>query len=128
VRTYTQTIWARLDDIRIGERRRGVDVAKVERYREWLEQGRAAPPVRLVRGEDGYVVRDGRHRVFAAIAAGSAVIEAEVQKLLGRTLRALAAVLPGISWGRSSGGRAPRLQRGGVGSTPAVSTVGPQHE
>jgi DNA-binding SARP family transcriptional activator len=28
-------------------------------------------------------------------------------------------------WGRSSGGRAPRLQRGGVGSTPAVSTGAP---
>jgi hypothetical protein len=95
VRTYTHTIWARLDDIRIGESRaRGVDVAKVERYREWLERGRVAPPVRLIRDGDGFVVRDGRHRVFAAIAAGYAVIEAELRSfittLVGRTVLRLA--------------------------------------
>ena len=52
----------------------------VERYREWLEQGREAPPVRLARDGDGFVVRDGRHRVAAAVAAGHVVIEARVER------------------------------------------------
>ena len=52
----------------------------VERYREWLEQGREAPPVRLAHDGDGFVVRDGRHRVAAAVAAGHAVIEARVER------------------------------------------------
>ena len=94
----TQTVWARLDEVRVGDRRARVDAAKVERYREWLEQGRVAPPVRLARNGDGFVVRDGRHRVFAAIAAGYAVIEAELQRriatVLGRAVRRLAAACP----------------------------------
>jgi hypothetical protein len=89
---HTQTIWARLDDVRVSDRRAGgVNAAKVARYREWLEQGRVAPPVRLVRNGDLLVVRDGRHRVAAALAAGHAVIEAELHRwlaaLLGRTVR-----------------------------------------
>jgi ParB-like chromosome segregation protein Spo0J len=52
----------------------------VERYREWLEQGREAPPVRLARDGGGFVVRDGRHRVAAAEAAGFVAIEAEVER------------------------------------------------
>ena len=116
----THTIWAPLGDLRVSDRRaRGVSAAKVERYREWLEQGRVAPPVRLVRDGDGFVVRDGRHRVFAAIAAGHAVIEAELQRriavLIRRTVRRVTAASPSIRWGRSSGGRAPRLQRGSSG-------------
>ena len=67
---------------------------KVERYRAWLEQGRVAPPVRLARDGDGFVVRDGRHRVAAAVAAGHAVIEAELQwritALIERAVRRLA--------------------------------------
>jgi hypothetical protein len=44
------TIWISLDEVRIGERRRRtIDRATVERYRQWLEQGRDAPPVRLAR-------------------------------------------------------------------------------
>ena len=134
--THTQTIWARLDDVRLSDRRaRCINVAKVARYREWLEEGRIAPPVRLARHGDLFVVRDGRHRVVAALAAGHAVIEAELQRrihaLLGRTVRRLAAACSSHetgTGGRSSAGRAPRLHRGGAGSIPAVSTVGPQHE
>jgi hypothetical protein len=93
---HTHTIWARLDDIRVSDRRaRAINVAKVARYREWLEQGRVAPPVRLARNGEFFVVRDGRHRVAAALAAGHAVIEAELHRriaaLLGRTVRRLAA-------------------------------------
>ena len=50
----------------------------VEQYRRWLEQGREAPPVRLIRDGDVYFVRDGRHRIAAARAAGYTAIEADV--------------------------------------------------
>ena len=76
------TIWAPLADIRISERAaRTLSAATVERYRQWLEQGREAPPVRLARHGNGFVVRDGRHRVAAAIEAGHTVIEAEVRPI-----------------------------------------------
>ena len=96
---HTQTIWARLDEVRVSDRRaRAVNAAKVDRFREWLEQGRVAPPVRLVRNGDVFVVRDGRHRVAAALAAGHAVIEAELHRwiaaLLGRAVRRVAAACP----------------------------------
>ena len=99
MRKHTQTIWARLDDVRVSERRgRAVNAAKVARYIEWLEQGRVAPPVRLARNGDVFVVRDGRHRVAAALAAGHAVIEAELQRriaaLMGWAWRRLAAAWP----------------------------------
>ena len=80
----TATVWVPLDQVRIGERRRrSISRATVERYRQWLEQGREAPPVRLVRHGDVYAVRDGRHRVAAALAAGHAVVKAVVQRIAG---------------------------------------------
>jgi hypothetical protein len=83
-----ETTWASLDEIRIGERTVArLSAATVEQYRLWLEQGRVAPPVRLARAGDAFVVRDGRHRVAAALAAGHTVIEAEVRPI-GR-IRAL---------------------------------------
>jgi hypothetical protein len=101
-----QTVWARLDEIRIAERRaQGVNAATVERYREWLERGRIAPPVRLLRDGDGFVVCDGRHRVFAAIAAGYAVIEAEVQSLITTMLGRMVRRLAGRPSSRSTGTR-----------------------
>ena len=135
----TETICVSLVDVRISERRRqSTNASKVEQYRLWLEQGREAPPVRLARDGVGYVVRDGRHRVLAAIAAGHADIEA-VLSAIARMIRRLtrraermrrrgllraraapiAAAPPNLGM---SGGRTPRLQRGGAGSTPAVST------
>ena len=85
----TVPITVPLDQIRISERRRrGLSVATVERYRQWLEQGREAPPVRLVRLGDGFVVQDGRHRVAAADAAGQLEIEAEVSALARLRARA----------------------------------------
>ena len=45
-----QTTWAPLDDIRIDERTVfRLSASTVELCREWLEQGREAPPVRLAR-------------------------------------------------------------------------------
>jgi hypothetical protein len=78
-----------LDQIRISERRRRVSAATVERYRQWLEQGRETPPVRLVRLGDGFAVQDGRHRVAAARAAGQLEIDAEVSGLARLRARAV---------------------------------------
>jgi hypothetical protein len=79
----TATIWAPLSEVRISDRRRrSINQATVERYRQWLEQGREAPPVRLARHDDAYVVRDGRHRVAAAVAAGHAFVKAELQRIV----------------------------------------------
>ena len=124
-----QTIWASLDEIRIGERTVArLSAATVEQYRLWLEQGREAPPVRLARAGDAFVVRDGRHRVAAALAAGHTVIEAEVRPI-GRIRSLITAVAMrwrsttrrsgdagrSISpWGRALGS-ASRLHRAGGG-------------
>jgi hypothetical protein len=51
----------------------------MELYRTWLEEGRAAPPVRLIRTDDVFFVHDGRHRITAAEIAGHTVIEADVR-------------------------------------------------
>ena len=40
--------------------------------------GKPLPPVQLIQTSDGYVVRDGHHRLSVARAFGQAVIEAEV--------------------------------------------------
>ena len=86
----TVPITVPLDQIRISEhRRRAVSASTVERYRQWLEQGREAPPVRLVRLGDGFAVRDGRHRVAAAHAAGHLEIDAEVSALARLRARAM---------------------------------------
>ena len=79
--------WVLLADVRMSERRRqGLSARKVELYRQWLENGRHAPPVRLARDGQGFVVRDGRHRVAAAIDAGHVGIEAVLRRLLGTRL------------------------------------------
>ena len=126
-----QTIWASLDEIRIGERTVArLSTATIERYRVWLEQGREAPPVRLARQGDEFVVRDGRHRVAAARAAGHTVIEAEVRPIGHiRVLitawiqrgRAAACLSRSISTrGRALGAPLACTEQG-VGSIPAVS-------
>ena len=79
--------WILLADVRMSERRRqGLSARKVELYRQWLEDGRQAPPVRIARDGDGFVVRDGRHRAAAALAAGHVGIEAVLRRLLGMKL------------------------------------------
>jgi hypothetical protein len=79
------TFWAPLSEARISERRRrSLSAATVAQYRRWLDEGREAPPVRLVREGDGYAVRDGRHRVAAALAAGHTLIAAELLRIAQR--------------------------------------------
>lgn len=78
-RSRPATCFVPLEQVVISARRsRGVCPHTVERYRQLLEQGHDAPPVRLARHGDRYLVRDGRHRVSAARAAGFTVIEAEM--------------------------------------------------
>ena len=90
------TIWAPLAQIQISDRRRRtINEATVEQYRQWLEQGREAPPVRLASHGDVYVVRDGRHRVAAALAAGHTVVEAVLQRIT--EMLGLLAAVPSIS-------------------------------
>ena len=84
---HPTSTWVFLADVRMSERRwQGLSARKVELYRQWLENGRHAPPVRLVRDGSGFVVRDGRHRVVAALAAGHVGIEAVMRRLLGMKL------------------------------------------
>src|SRR5262245_536665 len=80
----TATIWVPLAEIQISKRRRrSISRSTVERYRLWLDQGRDPPPVRLARQGSAYVVRDGRHRIAAALAAGHTLVKAELQAIAG---------------------------------------------
>lgn len=89
------TFWAPLTQIRVSERgRRGINPQTVEQYRSWLEAGREAPPVRLARTGDAYIVRDGRHRVAAAMAAGHVLIEAVLQRIAEMARRLVARASP----------------------------------
>jgi hypothetical protein len=97
------TLWIPLADVHLAaRRRRTVDPSTVERYREWLEQGCEAPPVRVARHGDGFLLRDGRHRVAAALAAGYVVIEAEVARIG-------AAVITRLERWRRAAARAARI-------------------
>jgi hypothetical protein len=46
----------------------------------WLaeHQGRPLPPISVLRAGDGYVLRDGHHRVSVARARGALTIDATV--------------------------------------------------
>ncbi len=80
---FVSSFWVPLAQVQISERRRrGISAPTVERYRLWLEQGRKAPPVRLARHGDAFVIRDGRHRVAAAVAAGHALVEAVIPRMV----------------------------------------------
>src|SRR5262245_45684724 len=84
---HRASTWVLLADVRMSERRlMGLSARKVELNRQWLEDGRHAPPVRLARDGNGFVVHDGRHRVAAALAAGHVGIEAVLRRLLGMRL------------------------------------------
>jgi hypothetical protein len=86
-REHRASTWVLLADVRMSNRRRqSLSVQKVELYRQWLDEGREAPPVRLARDGEGFVVRDGRHRVAAALAAGHAGVEAVLDRLMGMKL------------------------------------------
>jgi hypothetical protein len=91
-RNGMHTIWAPLAEIAISDRTlRSLSGRTVEQYRGWLEHGREAPAIRVARVGDVYVVRDGRHRVAAALAAGHRFIEAEVRPIV-RWLHRLAQI------------------------------------
>lgn len=68
----SQDFDARFNPLQIHDRERWIGVAAARR------SGVILPAVELVRGEDGYYVRDGHHRISVAKAAGQAVIEARI--------------------------------------------------
>ena len=111
---HIETHWVPVAQVRFRPRRRGLSASTVERYRQWLEQGRQAPPVRLVRQGEWFLIRDGRHRVAAAIAAGFEHIEAEVGRiaawaLTGMRAAATAAVRILRSFHRGAAARVRRV-------------------
>ena len=80
----TPTVWVTLAEIQISNRNsRSINQATVELFRRRLEQGHDPPPVRLARHGDAYVVRDGRHRIAAALAAGHSAVEALLERIRG---------------------------------------------
>lgn len=114
---FTATVWVPVVQIRTSDRRtRAINRATVEQYRQWLEQGREAPPVRLARHGAVYVVRDGRHRVAAALAAGHTVVEAVLQRI--REMLGLLGRRPSISR------RTLGMKGGRAGSNPAGRSYG----
>jgi hypothetical protein len=132
---HPASTWVLLADVRISERRRqGLSAPKVELFRQWLEDGRLAPPVRLARDGDGFVVRDGRHRVAASLAAGHVGIEAVLRRLLGTKLwwrstslapRTGRVRLPPSPLGvQGVLGSTARFQRARQGSTPCGRSSG----
>ena len=119
---HRDTQWVPLVAIRTRGR---VNVATVEEYRRLLEQGHEAPPIRLARSGEWFVVRDGRHRVAAAAAAGFELIEAELYE----RQRPAATLLQGLRrlWhGVRGGGRRPLPggQPTGPRYGPAVPSTG----
>ena len=106
-----ETIWASLDEIRIGERTVArLSTATVELVPRVARAGSRGTAGATRTPGDAFVVRDGRHRVAAALAAGHTVIEAEVRPI-GR-IRVV-----DRSWiaSRSSGGSA-RAARSHLGT------------
>ncbi len=68
----SQDFDAHFKPLQIHDRERWISVAAARR------SGVILPAVELVRGDDGYYVRDGHHRISVAKAMGQVVIEARI--------------------------------------------------
>jgi hypothetical protein len=68
----SQDFDAHFNPLQMHDRERWIGVAAARR------SGVILPAVELVRGEDGYYVRDGHHRISVAKAMGQVVIEARI--------------------------------------------------
>lgn len=68
----SQDFDAHFNPLQIHDRERWISVAAARR------SGVILPAVELVRGDDGYYVRDGHHRISVAKAMGQVVIEARI--------------------------------------------------
>lgn len=69
-----------------GAMMKGRDTKLSTKYKEWLQRGHEPPPI-LVAGaenddgtERGIMLIDGRHRIYASIAAGMTTIKAYIPK------------------------------------------------
>ena len=68
------------------DRRFRPDSSSAEHWKRlWIAQhhGAILPPISVYRVGDGYVVRDGHHRVSVALERGAATIDADVVELQG---------------------------------------------
>lgn len=82
--------WIAIGAIRFAKKkRRGVSPVRVEELRREIEGGLDMTPIRVnALGDGTYVVRDGRHRIEAHIAAGISHILALVENLWERMRKA----------------------------------------
>lgn len=81
-----QALWLPIDQLRFtAKKRRGISPKRVEELRQALEEGDDIRPIRVhALGDGTYIVKDGRHRIKAHIAAGLASIAAMVENLRER--------------------------------------------
>lgn len=70
------------------KKRRGVCHHRIESLRVALETGGDIPPIRVnAMGDGTFVVKDGRHRIGAHLAAGMTQIWAIVENIMRRLFR-----------------------------------------
>ncbi len=90
-----QEVWLPINALRFtAKKRRGVSPKRVEELRREIEDGNAVHPIRVhALGDGTYIVKDGRHRIQAHLAAGIASIAALVENLRERMRRWFTQVL-----------------------------------
>ncbi|OGZ07086.1 MAG: hypothetical protein A3C93_01670 [Candidatus Lloydbacteria bacterium RIFCSPHIGHO2_02_FULL_54_17] len=84
-----QELWLPISELRFtAKKRRGVSPKRVEELRREIEDGNDLRPIRVhALGDGTYIVKDGRHRIQAHLAAGLVSIAAMVENLGERTRR-----------------------------------------
>lgn len=82
----SQTLYLPIEALHFTKKkRRGVSPKRVGELRQLIEMGSDLPPVRVhALGDGTYVVKDGRHRIQAHIAAGIMLIWAVVENIMRR--------------------------------------------
>ncbi|MDO8600776.1 MAG: ParB N-terminal domain-containing protein [bacterium] len=95
-----QAVLLSIGSLRFSEKkRRGVSEKRVEELRRLVEAGRDLPPIRVhALGDGTYVVRDGRHRIKAHLAAGIDCIFSIVENVITITIEE---ILKLFRWCRS---------------------------
>ena len=81
-----QELCLSINDLRhTRKKRRGVSPKRVEELRRLIETGEEVRPIKVhALGDGTYIVKDGRHRIQAHIAAGIMLIWAVVENIMRR--------------------------------------------
>ena len=67
------------------KKRRGISPKRVEELRRLIETGEEVRPIKVhALGDGTYILKDGRHRIQAHIAAGIMLIWAVVENIMRR--------------------------------------------